>query len=68
MTSTIAASYEWPDRHFESAIAVRGDIDDEAGLGQALLHEIGNRRVVFDEEDPHRRFIAWRRAARTARR
>ena len=55
-------------RHFESAIAIRGDIDNEAGFGQALLHEIGNRRVVFDEEDPHRRFIAWRRVARTARR
>jgi hypothetical protein len=40
-------------RQLEPALAVRGDVHGVARLSQPLADEIGNRRVVLDDEQPH---------------
>ncbi len=37
----------------ERRVAVGGMIDGESGLAQAARDEIGNRRVVFDDQRAH---------------
>ena len=53
ITSTMAASGGCGERPLQALPAVSHEVGGEAGLLEALAHELTDRRVVFDHQDAH---------------